>query len=409
MSNVKACLGCGTALPEPFLDLGLMPPANSYLKPSADQLEQKYRLAVAFCPECYLVQLTDLVAPEDLFSNYLYFSSYSDIFLKHAEKMAADLTDRFGLDNQSFVLEAASNDGYLLKYFIDRGVLALGVEPAKNIAELASERGIPTVNDFFSSVSAPKIVAERGLADLIIGNNVLAHVPTVNDFLSAACAAIKPDGAVVFEFPYLVNLLDRIEFDTIYHEHVFYYSLSAIANLFERAGLELFDVKEFPIHGGSVRVFGQRPGARPVAQVVAEMLDMERRTGVTVAEAYKDFAGRTEQLRVDLLGLLKGLKLEGKRLAAYGAPAKGNTLLNYCDIGVDLIDFTVDRSPHKQGLLTPGMHIPISAPEKLVEEMPDYTVILPWNIAGEIVEQQAAYRAKGGRFILPIPQPKVIG
>lgn len=407
-SKSRECLGCGGILPEPFLDLGAMPLANSFVSPGNTQPERRHPLAVACCPDCHLVQLTDLVAPEDLFTEYLYLSSFSETFLKHAEQMATDLTERFNLSSDSFVVEIASNDGYLLQHFLANGVPVLGVEPARNIAEIAVGRGIPTMSEFFSSKTSAGIIEQYGRADIVIGNNVLAHVPTVNDFLKGASNVIARSGALVFEFPYLAHFLGRTEFDTIYHEHVFYYSLSAIAKLFQRAGLEIFDVQQFPIHGGSLRVFAQHPGTRPVSAAVGELLLSEKEALITSAAPYEDFARRVTQLKDELVSLLNGLKANGHRIAAYGAPAKGNTLLNYCNIGPNIIDFTVDRSPHKQGFLTPGMKIPIDAPQRLLDEMPDYTLILPWNLADEIIEQQAAYREKGGKFIIPVPFPKVV-
>lgn len=407
-SDNRACLGCGNVLPSPFLDLGLMPGANSFITPGERRSEPRHPLAVACCHDCCLVQLTDLVAPEDLFTEYLYLSSFSETFLKHAESMAVDMTARFGLDNDSFVVEIASNDGYLLQHFLAGGIPVLGVEPAKNIADIAIERGIPTLSEFFSSEIAEKIQEEHGPADVVIGNNVLAHVPTVNDFLSGTFSALKPSGVAIFEFPYLVNFLESTQFDTVYHEHVFYYSLSAITKLAERAGLEVFDAQRFPVHGGSLRVFIQKPGGRAISTALDRLLSAEQEANITSPVPYEDFARRVLKIKDELVSLLKNLKGKGYRIAAYGAPAKGNTLLNYCAIGQDIIDFTVDRSPHKQGLLTPGMNIPISPPERLMDEMPDYTLILPWNLADEIIEQQAAYREKGGKFIIPIPSTRVI-
>jgi SAM-dependent methyltransferase len=405
----RRCLGCAAALQSPFLNLGRTPLANSYLKPDQDRhLEEKFPLAVAYCDGCHIVQLTDLVAPEKLFSEYLYFSSYSESFLAHAKSMAAELTDRFRLGPASRVLEIASNDGYLLQYFQHAGLEVLGVEPARNIAAVAQERGIPTLNAFFDSVAAADIRGRFGLADLIVGNNVLAHVPTINDFLAAVAAVLAPSGASVFEFPYLGELLDNSEFDTIYHEHVFYYSLTAIRLLAERAGLELFDVAEQSIHGGSLRVFLQHPEQRPVAGRVEAMLKHERDTGLTNADHFISFGLQVETLKRRLVSLLQQLKSSGNRLAAYGAPAKGNTLLNYCGIGPDLIEFTVDRSPHKQNMLLPGSHLPILAPSELTARRPDYTLILPWNIADEIIEQQRQYLRAGGQFIVPIPEPRIL-
>ena len=403
------CLGCGAILPTPFLDLGCTPLANSYLKPDHDgQAEEKFPLAVAYCDRCQLVQLTDLVAPEKLFGEYLYFSSYSESFLAHAKSMAAELTERFRLEPGSRVLEIASNDGYLLQYFQRAGLDVLGVEPARNIAAVAQERGIPTLNVFFDGATAADIRRRFGRADLIVGNNVLAHVPTINAFLAAVADALAPVGAAVFEFPYLGELLANSEFDTIYHEHVFYYSLHATARLAARAGLELFDVAPQIVHGGSLRIFLQHPGARAAMPAVAAMLARETEAGLARPARYASFGGQVESLRTQLLDLLRRLRSAGKRVAAYGAPAKGNTLLNYCGIDASTIEFTVDRSPHKQGLMLPGSRVPIRPPEALIEAMPDYTLILPWNFTDEIVAQQRAYLERGGRFIVPIPTPRIL-
>ena len=405
----RICLGCGALLPEPFLDLGYTPLANSYLPASNDsQPEEKFPLAVAYCDGCHLVQLTDLVAPEQLFSEYLYFSSYSESFLAHARAMSSELIERFRLESTSRVLEIASNDGYLLQYFISAGIQVLGVEPARNIAAVAQDRGIPTLNSFFNSNTAASISRSFGEADLIVGNNVLAHVPAINDFLTAVAAGLASSGVAVFEFPYLGELLEHSEFDTIYHEHVFYYSLQAIAGLAARAKLELYDVATQAMHGGSLRVFLQHPGARPPTSAVGSMLRQEIADGLAEPQRYSSFGAQAETLRTQLVDLLQTIQAKGHRVAAYGAPAKGNTLLNYCGIDSSLIEFTVDRSPHKQGLLLPGSRIPIRPPEALVDAMPDYALILPWNFRDEIVSQQRKYLERGGRFIVPIPHPHII-
>lgn len=406
---MKPCLGCGGALPEPFLDLGRTPLANAYRRPEDESPEHTYRLAIAHCPACHLVQLTELVPPEQLFGEYLYFSSYSDSFVAHAKQMVAHLVERLQLGSDSFAIEVASNDGYLLQHFVARGIPVLGVEPASNIAQVANEKGIRTLQAFFNPETAAAIRAEHGPADVLIGNNVLAHVPMTNAFAQAVEAVLKPDGVAVFEVPYLQTLLDHVEFDTIYHEHVFYFSVTALQHLFARARLELFDVQLQSVHGGSLRIFLQKPGIRPVSQAVRDLLQEEERRGLTQAATYTQFAKRVEHVKERLLALLRRLKSEGKVVAAYGAPAKGNTLLNYCGIGTDLVAFTVDRSPYKQGLLTPGMHLPILAPEALTEKQPDYAVILPWNIQDEILQKQALFQERGGRFIVPIPEPAVLG
>jgi SAM-dependent methyltransferase len=405
----RLCLGCSDPLPAAFLDLGNTPLANAYLLPERQgDPEDSFPLAIAYCRKCHLVQLVERILPDRLFKEYLYFSSYSNIFLDHAHRMANDIILRFGLDGTSRVLEIASNDGYLLQYFLQRGIQVLGVEPAHNVAVEAVRKGIPTLARFFGVGAVEEIHAQFGAADIIIGNNVLAHVPAINDFLSATVSCLKADGAAVFEFPYVKELLDKREFDTIYHEHVFYYSLSAVAVLARRAGLELFDVERLPIHGGSLRVFLQYRGRRPVAARVDSMLRQEGDKGLTTADHFVSFGLQVESLKLRLVKMLNELRSRGKRLAAYGAPAKGNTLLNYCGIGPELLEFTVDRSPHKQGMLLPGSHLAILPPEELIVRMPNYTLILPWNIANEIIEQQQGYLRAGGRFIVPIPEPRIL-
>jgi SAM-dependent methyltransferase len=344
-----------------------------------------------------------------MFRHYLYFSSYSETFLEHARQMAAELTERFGLGPASRVLEIGSNDGYLLKYFRDRQMRILGVDPAENIARQAEQKRIPTLCTFFGTTAVNEVVGRLGRADLVVGNNVLAHVPAINDFLSAVKMCLAQGGVAAFEFPYLRDLIDHGEFDTIYHEHVFYCSLTAVRALAARAGLELFGVERQPIHGGSLRIFLQRPGRRAVSEAVTRMLADERTAGLLEQAHHSQFALRVQTLKRELLALIDGLKSQGARLAAYGAAAKGVTLLNYCGIGPSRIGFTVDRNPHKQGLYLPGSLLPIAPPERLLAEMPDYTLILPWNIADEIISQQQEYRGRGGKFIVPIPHPKVVG
>jgi SAM-dependent methyltransferase len=407
--NNDMCLGCGARLPPPFLDLGRTPLANSYLRPEQVMLrEPTFPLAVAYCGSCHLAQLNERVPPAEMFTEYAYFSSYSDSFAIHAQRMAANLKDRFGLRSHSRVVEVASNDGYLLRYFRELGMQVLGVEPARNIAAVARARGIPTIEEFFNTTTAADIVRCAGRADLIIGNNVLAHVPAINDFMQAAAMLMNPIGAAVFEFPYLGELLERGEFDTIYHEHVFYFSLHAVASLATRANLELFDAESHDVHGGSLRIFVQHPGVRERSPKVAAMMATEQRCGLVSPERYQAFGARVQRIKDALLALLRQLKNDGKHAAAYGAPAKGNTFLNFCGIGTDLIEFTVDRSPYKQGRLLPGSHLPIYAPEELLRRHPDYALILPWNIAGEIVEQQRAYLDAGGRFIVAVPEPRIL-
>ncbi len=404
------CIGCSAALPAPFLDLGETPLANSYVSPEkAQKPEPRYPLAVAYCPQCHLVQLTHRVPPEEMFSEYLYFSSYSDTVVQHARRMVDSLTQKFSLGPSHRVLEIASNDGYLLQFFKQKGIQVLGVEPAANIAEVAVGKSIPTLNRFFGPQTVEEIRGTYGAADIIIGNNVLAHVPEINLFLTAVAQCLSPQGHASFEFPYLKDLLDHREFDTIYHEHVSYFSLSAIQILARRNGLKLFDVEHHPIHGGSVRVFlGLASNDEPVSPALAAMLAGEEAAGLTTAAKYRDFSREVGQLAETLVKMLSELRAQGKRIAGYGAPAKGNTLLNFCRIGTDLIEFTVDRSPYKQGLLLPGSRIPIHAPEALLERKPDYAVILPWNIAKEIVGQQQEFLNLGGQFIVPVPSPAIL-
>jgi len=408
--SAPTCLGCAADSPETFLDLGTQPLANAFLRPEDDgRHEPRFPLAVAYCARCHLVQLTTLAPPEAMFEEYLYFTSYSDHFMAHAERMASTLTERFGLGPERRVLEVASNDGYLLKFFRARGIAVLGVEPARNIAAVAQGRGIPTLNRFFGSDVVAEIVSDFGRADVLVGNNVLAHVPAINDFLGAVGACLAPGGAAVFEFPYLGEMLDRTAFDTVYHEHVFYYSLAAISGLAERARLEVFDVDSQPVHGGSLRLFLQHRGARPIAPAVARLHADERAAGLTDRARYAGFQTQVTSWQAELVARLRALRREGRRLAAYGAPAKGTVLLNACGIGTDLLEFTVDRSPHKQGRLVPGVRLPVRPPEDLVREMPDVTLLLPWNLTDEILAQQTEYLSKGGAFLVPGSPPRLVG
>jgi SAM-dependent methyltransferase len=405
----RSCLGCAAALPDPFLDLGTQPLANAFIRPEdAGRPEPRYPLAVAYCAGCHLVQLTATAPPEALFGEYLYFTSYSDHFLAHARSMAGALAERFALGPDRGVLEIASNDGYLLRFFLERGVPVLGVEPARNVAAVAASRGIPTLNRFFGPDAVDEIVGTFGRAHVIVGNNVLAHVPEINGFFEALRACLAPDGVAVFEFPYLGDLLARTAFDTIYHEHVFYYSLAAVGGLAARARLEVFDVEHQPVHGESLRVFVQHAGARPIAPAVARLREAEAAAGLTSAARYAGFSRDVARLCGDLVERLRQLRGQGRRLAAYGAPAKGTVLLNACGIGAETLEFTVDRSPHKQGRLVPGVRVPIRPVEDLLREMPDFTLLLPWNLTDEIVAQQAEYLDRGGAFIVAVPTTRVI-
>ncbi|MBI2928366.1 MAG: class I SAM-dependent methyltransferase [Verrucomicrobia bacterium] len=409
MSDAFRCRSCGSTHGSLVLDLGLQPLANNLLTP--DDLakpEPKFPLRLAVCESCWLLQILDLVPPVELFSEYLYFSSFSDALLRHAQEAAERYVREFGLGASSFVVEIASNDGYLLKNFHRAGVPCLGIEPAANIARVAREQGIDTLTEFFNAQTARQVAAARGPADLILGNNVFAHAPDPNDFVAGLALLLKPAGRIVLEFPYAVNLFANTEFDTIYHEHVFYFTLSALVPLFARHGLTLFRVERLPIHGGSLRLFVARAGEHGVEPSVPALLELERAKGIRSLDFYAGFAEEVAAIKRGLAGLLRRLKEEGRSLAGYGAAAKGSTLLNYCGIGTDLLEFVADRSTYKQGRLMPGVHVPIVPPGQLLEHRPDYTLLLTWNFAEEILQQQQAYRERGGKFIIPIPKPAVV-
>jgi len=410
--NSSLCRSCGQPDLEPFLSLGRTPLANGLL--TAEQIgaaEDLFPLDLVFCPYCALVQITETVPPEILFRDYLYFSSFSETVLKNAETLVNRLIEERSLNSDSLVIEIASNDGYLLRHYHNRDIPLLGIEPARNIAKVARERGIETLAEFFGTELAHKLVSDGKLADIVHGNNVLAHVADLNGFVSGLALVLKGDGIAVFEVPYVKDLIDHCEFDTIYHEHLCYYSLTALSRLFERHGLCIQDVERIPIHGGSLRVFisknkTQRENAS--SQRVIALLQEETDQGLTTIEYYRDFSAKVERARYDLLHCLKQLTSADKRIVAYGASAKGTTLLNYCGVGRETLQFVVDRSTVKQGRFTPGTHIPICEPERLLDEMPDYVLLLTWNFADEIMAQQSEYRRRGGRFIIPVPQPRVI-
>jgi SAM-dependent methyltransferase len=414
---VAACRACGDEGLVTVLSLGQTPLANALL--SADQLtepEETYPLELAVCQRCSLVQITETVPPEKLFREYFYLSSFSDTMLRHAEEIVGKIVAARGLDATSLVIEVASNDGYLLQYYKRAGVPVLGVEPATNIAAIAEqERGIPTVCDFFGEELAQRLAAEGKRADVIHANNVLAHVADLNGVVRGFSLLLKDEGVAVIEVPYVREMIDGCEFDTIYHEHLCYFSLTALDKLFRRHGLVIQDVERLSIHGGTLRIFASKAGAvargdgdHLRSSAVSRMLEEEQEWGVGRLDFYRGFGAKVERLRRELLALLSELKSEGKRIAVYGASAKGSTLLNYFRLGRASLDFVVDRSTVKQGRYTPGTHLPIYAPERLLEEQPDYVLLLTWNFAGEILEQQAEYRRRGGRFIIPIPELRVV-
>lgn len=409
MPTLSACRSCGSPELPIILSLGETPLANSLL--TAAQLEapeECFPLDLALCPACSLAQITETVPPDVLFREYLYFSSFSDTMLQHAKKSAEYLIATRDLGPQSLVVEIASNDGYLLRNFVDAGIPVLGIEPARNIARVAEERGVRTLAEFFGTDLARELVARGDTADVILANNVMAHVPDINGVIAGIKTLLKPGGVFVMETPYVKTMLDGVEFDTIYHEHLFYYSLTALEALFARHGLRSIDVEALPIHGGSLRVFVGHEGEEIDRRRVDALLEQEAAWRVSDPSAYKPFAERVVALRDALRVLLSDLKREGKRIAAYGASAKGSTLLNYFGIGPNVIDFVADRSTVKQGRYTPGTHLPIVAPEHLLDAQPDYVLLLTWNFADEILAQQEIYRAQGGKFIIPIPELRVV-
>lgn len=408
--TTPACRSCGTTPLAPVLSLGTTPLANA-LRSAAELAapEPTFPLDLAVCPHCSLVQITAEVPPDALFRDYVYFSSFSDTMLRHAADLTARIARKERLGSHSLVVEAASNDGYLLRNYLATGVPVLGVEPARNVARVAVERhGVPTRAEFFTADYAAQLAAEGLRADVFHAHNVLAHVPDLNGFVAGIRTLLKPTGLAVVEAPYVKDMLDHCEFDTIYHEHLCYFSLTALDALFRRHGLAIRDAEWVAIHGGTLRLFAvPAESDRAVSHRVADLLAGEAAWGVGTLEPYRAFAERVAQVRHDLRDLLAALKADGKRIAAYGASAKGSTLLNYCGIGADTLDFVVDRSTVKQGKYTPGTGLRIFAPERLLDEMPDYTLLLTWNFADEILAQQAEYRNRGGRFIVPVPLPRV--
>jgi C-methyltransferase C-terminal domain/Putative zinc binding domain/Methyltransferase domain len=404
-----ACRFCGTELTHVFADLGTSPLANSFLsEEELGQMEPFYPLRALVCHECFLVQLEDYETPEAIFSDYAYFSSYSTTWLDHSRRYAEMAVDRFGLDERSQVVELASNDGYLLQYFVELGVPVLGIEPAANVARVAEEKGIRTLVKFFGRATAREVAAMRN-ADLLIGNNVLAHVPDLNDFVGGMKILLGPRGVITLEFPHLLHLIARNEWDTIYHEHFSYFSFLTVSKVFAAHGLTLFDVDELPTHGGSLRIYGRHADdhSKPLTDRARELLQREREMEFDRLETYLGFSERVKLAKLQVLETLIEQRRDGLRIAAYGAPAKGNTLLNYCGVGTDFIEYTCDLSPHKQGHFLPGSHIPIKPPDTIRETKPDLVFILPWNLREEIMEQLAFVREWGGRFLVRAPELRV--
>ncbi len=406
----NSCRFCGKDLKHVFVDLGVSPLANSYLKAKElEVMEPHYPLKVYVCEACFLVQLPEWESPEKIFSDYAYFSSYSETWLKHVKTYTKEMIERFRFDGKSQVIEIASNDGYLLQYFKEKAIPILGIEPAKNVAKAAQEAGIPTLIDFFGTQMAKELARDGKCADLLIGNNVLAHVPTLNDFVEGMKILLKPRGVITMEFPHLMQLMDENQFDTIYHEHFSYFSFVTVERVFAKQGLTIFDVEELSTHGGSLRIYA-RHDSDDSKRVDERVLDLKRReetAGFTNIDRYLSFGMMVKETKRDILDFLIKAKRDGKSIAGYGAPAKGNTLLNYCGIRTDFIDYTVDRSPHKQGQYLPGTHIPIHHPDKIRETRPDFIIILPWNIKDEIMDQMAHIREWGGKFVVFIPNVEV--
>jgi SAM-dependent methyltransferase len=407
---MASCRFCHTPLSHTVVDLGMSPLCESILSQAQlNQMEPFYPLHVYVCERCFLVQVEQYVAPDHIFTEYAYFSSYSDSWLRHARSYVDMITTRLSLGREHHVVELGSNDGYLLQYFVAKGISVLGVEPARNVADVAVAKGVPTISRLFGRETARDLVADGRGADLIAGNNVLAQVPDLNDFVAGIAILLKPGGVVTIEFPHLQRLMDENQFDTIYHEHFSYFSFSTAERIFAAHGLTLFDVEELPTHGGSLRIYARHAAdrSRPVSERAQALRAQEDAAGFNKLERYASFTDQVHETKRRLLEFLIAARRQGKSVVGYGAPGKGNTLLNYCGIRTDFLDYTVDRNPYKHGKYTPGTHIPIHPPERIAETRPDYVLILPWNLKDEIMEQMAGIRAWGGRFVVPIPDVKV--
>lgn len=404
------CRFCEAPLQHSFCDLGMSPLSNAFLtREQLDQMEPFYPLHAYVCESCHLVQLQEVQSPEQIFRNYAYFSSCSDSWIRHAKHYTDEMIDRFRLSPLHQVIEIASNDGYLLKHFKGKGIPVLGIEPAENVAHVARADGIPTLVKFFGVGTATELVSEGTQADLLIGNNVLAHGPDLNDFVRGLKILLKPRGLMTLEFPHVLRLIEKNQFDTIYHEHFSYFSCMTVEKVFARHGLAVFDVDELDTHGGSLRIYARHlhDTSQPINQNIDRLRNQEVNAGLHKLETYSAFAEKARETKRALLDFLIGVKRKGKSIVGYGAPAKGNTLLNYCGIGIDFLDYTVDRSPHKQGRFLPGTRIPIYHPDRIHETKPDYLLILPWNLKHEIVAQMAFIRGWGGQFVVPIPRVQV--
>lgn len=408
--HAPTCQFCGTELKHTLVDLGMSPLCESFLSSEQlNQMEAFYPLHVRVCENCFLVQLEAYVSPEHIFTEYAYFSSYADTWLRQCKAYTDQVVERFHLDEHSQVIELASNDGYLLQYFVEKNIPVLGVEPATNIAKVAIAKGIPTLNEFFGRTCAQKLVEQGKQADLVAANNVLAHVPDLNDFVAGIKILLKPNGVATGEIQHLTKLMAANQFDTIYHEHFCYHTFTTLERIFAAHGLTLFDVEELPTHGGSIRIYAchQEDGTKTLSDRAIELKKREQIAGFTAIERYTNFEEQVRETKRKLLKFLITAKQEGKTIVGYGAPGKGNTLLNYCGIRTDFLDYTVDRNPYKHGKFLPGTHIPIYPPSKIQETKPDYVLILPWNFKDEIMEQMSGIREWGGQFVVPIPEVTV--
>ena len=406
------CRFCGSALKHTFCDLGQSPFSNAYLKPQ-DLLKREafYPLHTYVCDTCFLVQLEQFESPDKIFNDdYGYFSSYSDSWLNHAKQYVNDMCQNYGINSSQLVIEIASNDGYLLKYFKEKNIPVLGIEPAANVATAAQAIGIPSLIKFFGVQTAQELVNEGKQADLLLGNNVLAHVPDLNDFVKGMKIVLKPKGLITMEFPHLLRLMEENQFDTIYHEHFSYFSFLTVEKVFAKHGLTLFDVEELSTHGGSLRIYGKHAddSSKPISKRVENLKKHELAYGLNKLDTYQAFQHKVTKIKEKLLHFLQDVKKKGKSVVAYGAPAKGNTLLNYCKVSTELLEYTVDRSLHKQGRYLPGTHIPIKEPELISRTKPDYLLILPWNLKNEIMQQMACIREWNGKFVIPIPELEII-
>jgi SAM-dependent methyltransferase len=412
MTAALNCRSCTAPLTQTFADLGMSPISNAFLKPEMLRNSEKfYPLHAYVCDRCLLVQLEEVEAPDTIFNDeYAYFSSYSQSWLEHSQRYTDLMQSKFQLNASSQVIEIASNDGYLLQYFQAKNIPVLGIEPSGNVAAVAEAKGIKSLVQFFSVATAQQLVAQGVQADLLLGNNVLAHVPNLNDFVAGMKIILKPGGVITMEFPHLLNLIEKNQFDTIYHEHFSYFSLLAVEKVFARHGLTLFDVEELPTHGGSLRIYGkhQENVDLAIAPTIAALRTKEITAGLDRIDTYTSYSAAVQTTKRKLLSFLIAAKDRGQTVAGYGAPAKGNTLLNYCGIKTDLLAYTVDLSPHKQGMFLPGTHIPVYGPEQITITKPDYLLILPWNLKNEIMEQMAVIRTWGGKFVVPIPEVAVM-